>query len=136
VDRGHVNLNLCRQIVKPKRQRPLVSIIAGKVHRIFPIFPNLLVRALVPIGHGFALLMPRNLSVADYCPGGECLRISRGGFDDNNELARAIAACTAPHEDQLMPEFNARTVFRAQMETLVQGLDDAYGFAQIINRVE
>lgn len=51
-----------------------------------------------------------------------------------HELARAIAACAAPHEDQLMPEFNVRTVFKAQMEILVQGLDDAYGFAQIINR--
>jgi hypothetical protein len=30
-----------------------------------------------------------------------------------------------------MFEFNVRTVLRAQMETLVQGLDDAYGFAQI-----
>ena len=33
------------------------------------------------------------------------------------ELARAIAACTAPHEDQTMTEFNVRTVFQAQMET-------------------
>jgi hypothetical protein len=52
------------------------------------------------------------------------------------ELARAIAACTAPHEDQTMMEFNVRTVFQAQMESLVRGLEDAYGFAQMIDRVE
>jgi hypothetical protein len=33
-----------------------------------------------------------------------------------------------------MLEFNVRTVFRAQMETLVQGLDHAYGAVQTINR--
>jgi hypothetical protein len=41
VDRGHVSLNLCRQIVKAPRQRPLKSIIAGKMNRISPIFPTL-----------------------------------------------------------------------------------------------
>jgi hypothetical protein len=50
------------------------------------------------------------------------------------ELAQAISACAAPHEDQTMMEFNVRTVFRARMETLVQGLDDAYDFAQIIKK--
>jgi hypothetical protein len=52
------------------------------------------------------------------------------------ELARAIEACAAPHEDQLEPEFNVRVVFQAQMESLVRGLEDAYGFAQMIDRVE
>jgi hypothetical protein len=52
------------------------------------------------------------------------------------ELARAIEACTAPHEDQTMMEFNVRTVFQAQMETLVRGLDDAHRFAWTISGAE
>jgi hypothetical protein len=52
------------------------------------------------------------------------------------ELAQAIAACAAPHEDQMMAEFNARTVFQAQMETLVRGLDDAHRFAWTISGAE
>jgi hypothetical protein len=52
------------------------------------------------------------------------LPISRGGFDDNTSLHVQSQPAPLLMKDQLILEFNVRTVFRAQMETLVQRLDD------------